>query len=152
MACPFFMPIRRSEDAAWLHPSRLPLGSGWEGYCTAPGHEGAIPEPQRLHEECNLGYASTCPHLPEGRAWDAVRFAVSREHESRIWLAYVCERSHLPAAHGNLEYRIHDAQWSSLHPDPRIQRMAECFLESWLRKTRPAIPDQAQSENTYEQP
>lgn len=152
MACPFFMPIRRSQDAAWSHPARLPLGAGWVGQCTAPGSQGAIPEPQRLHEECNLGYASTCPHLPEARTWDAIRFAVSREHESRIWVEYVCERRHLPAEHGNLEYRIHEDLWSSRHPDPRIQKMAECFLESWLQRTRSAISDQAQSESVHEQP
>jgi hypothetical protein len=151
LACPFFMPTRRSEDAAWLHPSRLPLGAGWGGHCTAPGHEGTIPEPQRLHEECNLGYASSCPHLPQGRAWDAIRFTVSREHESRIWLGYVCERGHLPAEHGNLEYRVQEAQWTSLHPDPRIQKMAECFLESWLRRTRQAIPEGSRSESVHEQ-
>ena len=145
------MPIRRSEDAAWFHPSRLPLGAGWVGQCTAPGSEGVIPEPHRLHGECNLGYASSCPNLPQGRAWDAIRFAVSREYESRIRVAYVCERGHLPAEHGNLEYRVHDALWTTRHPDQRIQKMAECFLESWLRKTRRAISDEAASESIYEQ-
>jgi hypothetical protein len=151
MACPFFMPTRKLDDGVWLHPSRLPLGCGWEGHCTAPGHEGAVPAPSRLHEECSLGYASTCPHLPEGRAWDAVRFAVSREYESRIRVAYVCERNHLPAEHGDLEYRVHDGQWTGCHPDRRIQKMAECFLESWMQRTRPATASDGQSEKVHEQ-
>jgi len=152
VACPFFMPTRRFEDGEWLHPARLPLGCGWEGYCTAPGHEGAVPEPARLQQECNLGYASSCPHLPEVRAWDAVRFAVTGEQESRICVTYVCERRHLPVEHGNLEYRVQDAHWTSLHPDPRVQKMAECFLESWIQKTRSTTPNDIQSESIYEQP
>jgi hypothetical protein len=152
VACPFFMPTRRSEEGAWLHPSRLPLGGGWEGHCTALGHEGEVPEPARLQEECNLGYASVCPYLPEVRAWDAVRFAVTCEQESRICVTYVCERSHLPVEHGNLEYRVHDTQWTCLHPDPRVQKMAECFLESWIQKTRPSTSDDRQSESIREQP
>jgi hypothetical protein len=138
VACPFFMPTRRSMEGAWIHPARLPLGSGWEGYCTAPGHEGVIPEPERLQQDCTLGYASACPYLPEKRHADAVRFAVSSESEAHVLVNYACERNHEPASHGNLEYRVQDARWTSSHPDPRIQKMAECFLESWLRKNNPS--------------
>jgi hypothetical protein len=145
------MPTRKLDDGVWPHPSRLPLGCGWEGHCTAPGHEGAVPAASRLHEECSLGYASNCPHMPVERAWDAIRFAVSREHDSRIWVAYVCERNHLPAEHGNLEYRVHDGQWTNCHPDGRVQKMAECFLESWLQRVRPAPSNDPQPERIYEQ-
>ena len=131
------MPIGRSSEGAWTHPGRLPLGSGWVGHCTAPGHEGVIPEPDRLQQDCTLGYASNCTYLPAQREADAIRFAVSSESETHVMVTYACERNHLPAAHGNLEYRIHDARWASLHPDPRIQKMAECFLESWRQKTSP---------------
>ncbi len=31
--------------------------------------------------------------------------------------------------------RLH-AQWLERHRDPRVQRMAECFLESFLQKKR----------------
>lgn len=68
--------------------------------------------------------------------WDAVRFAVTSEHESRICLAYVCEKDHLPSAHGRLEYSVIQSRWLSSHPDLRIQKMAECFLESWFAKSR----------------
>ena len=150
MTCPFFMPTRRSEGSAWFHPERLPLGSGWEGHCTAPGHEGVVPDPRRLQEDCSLGYAATCPRLPAGRAWDAIRFAVTGENEAQVCVTYACERNHLPAEHGNLEYRVRDAAWAAHHPDPRIQKMAECFLESWLRKSRPSGSDDVQNENANE--
>jgi hypothetical protein len=138
LACPFFIPTHKAEDGVWFHPSRLPLGRGWQGYCTAPGHHGVIPEPQQLQNECSLGYSTACPRFPVERPWDAIRFAVSRENESLIQLVYVCEKSHLPAEHGNLEYRVQYAQWAVPHPDPRIQKKAECFLESWLERKHPA--------------
>ena len=150
MACPYFMPTQKSDGSAWLHPSRLPLGSGWEGHCTAPGHEGAIPDSPNLREGCSLGYATTCPRLPPVRAWDAIRFAVAGENESKVSVAYVCERNHLPAEHGSLEYRVHDGVWAALHPDKRIQKMAECFVESWLRKSHPSTPE-VQNESSNEQ-
>ena len=118
----------------WIHPSRLPLGAGWEGDCTAHDTE-PIPAGDQL-AHCNLGYAKDCPRLPKERKWDAVRFAVTSEHESRICLAYVCEKDHLPSAHGRLEYSVIQSRWLSSHPDLRIQKMAECFLESWFAKSR----------------
>jgi len=147
LACPFFMPTRRSQDGVWIHPARLPLGCGWEGHCTAPGYEGTIPDVEQLQGGCNLGYA-TCPRLPQQRTWDAVRFAVAGEQESRISLSYVCEKNHLPCEHGRLEYIVQADQWVLPHSDPRIQRLAECFLASWLQRTRPQ-PD-LQSESIHE--
>ena len=149
MACPFFMPTHKAEDGVWMHPSRLPLGCGWQGYCTAPGHHGVIPEPQHLQNECSLGYSSACPRFPAERPWDAIRFAVSRENESMIQLVYVCEKNHLPAEHGNLEYRVQRGEWVVAHSDPRIQKKAECFLESWRRKKSPAFPPE--NETIHEQ-
>ena len=134
MACPFFLPTRKSEDALWIHPSRLPLGAGWEGNCTAHGTAKTIAGDQLAH--CNLGYARDCPHLPKQRKWDATRFAVTSEHESRICLAYVCERDHLPSEHGRLEYSVGQSRWLSFHPDARIQKMAQCFIEAWFAKSR----------------
>jgi len=137
VACPYFMPTERLFEGAWIHPTRLPLGSGWTGHCTAPGHEGVTPEAETLHQQCTLGYASSCPHLPEQRDADAVRFSVLRENESRISLVYVFERNHEPAGHGNLEFRVQDRTCMNAHADARIQKMAECYLESWLSKSRP---------------
>ena len=136
VACPYFMPTERLFEGAWIHPARLPLGSGWLGHCTAPGHEGVTPEAETLHQNCTLGYASSCPRLPAQRDADAIRFSVLRENESRISLIYVFERNHEPAGHGNLEFRVQDRSCVNAHADARIQKMAECYLESWLSKSR----------------
>ena len=135
MACPFFMPVQLSEEGAWLHPARLPLGAGWSGHCTAPGHEGETPELVHLQDGCNLGYALRCPSLPAERHWDAVRFGVAKEEGRQVVLNYVCERDHRPADHGQLRFETANGTWLSAHPDPRIQRMAECFLQSHLART-----------------
>ena len=138
MACPFFMPTHKYEEGAWTHPARLPLGAGWKGHCTAPGHEDEVPTDERLREDCNLGYVN-CPNCPSDRVWDSVRFAVTREREQQLTVQYVGERNHRPGEHGLLEYDAELGRWFSSHPDPRVQRMAECYVDSYLlRKRGPA--------------
>ena len=102
-----------------------------------------------LEAFCNLGYASSCSWAPAERDWDAVRVAVSAPEPSTsanrrvgmeyqparvIRLIYVCERDHRPAVHGELRFDLASAAWLCKHDDPRIQKMAECFLESYLKK------------------
>jgi hypothetical protein len=143
------MPVARLENGSWPHPSRLPLGGGWTGHCTAPCHEDAIPSQDILQAFCNLGYASGCRWAPAERTWDAVRFSVSApgpntaektrnpfgDSPARILrLIYVCERDHRPVVHGDLEFDLSQATWLRRHADARIQKMAECFLESYLKK------------------
>jgi hypothetical protein len=141
LACPYFMPLARLENGSWPHPARLPLGGGWCGHCTAPGHEGELPPQHVLEAFCNLGYASGCNWAPQEHLWDAVRFAVSAPIESAVrneaaartlLLRYVCERNHAPAEHGDLEFDLARATWIRRHDDARIQKMAECFLETYL--------------------
>ncbi len=140
MACPFFMPTSKLEDGGWLHPSRLPLGGGWTGHCSAPGHEGAEPTNQELRELCNLGYAASCPRLPKDRAYDAVRFSIARDCSGHLELWFVCESGYRPASHGKLEYDLDLSQWVSSHSDLRIQKMAECYLQAYLlRRIQPAL-------------
>ena len=149
MACPYFMPVSKLENGNWLHPARLPLGGGWTGHCTAPGHEQAVPAQDVLEACCNLGYAASCSWAPAERPSDAVRFAVSSparngrqssmsssENESAqlVHLTYVYEQANRPAGHGELEFDLSRASWLRRHEDARIQKMAECFLESYLRK------------------
>jgi len=140
LACPFFTPTERLQDAGWLHPARLPLGGGWSGHCSAPGYEGTQPTEQEIRELCNLGYASNCPRLPRERSYDAVRFSVVRDSGTQLFLWFVCEAAHLPADHGKLEYDLALGRWVSSHPDARIQKMAECYLHSYLlrRSSSPA--------------
>lgn len=137
------MPMEKFENGAWPHPSRLPLGGGWRGHCTAPGHEGEFPAQLTLETFCNLGYASRCDWTPADRVWDAVRFAVCappwRDGSSdaatsgALRLRYVCEKDHRPVESGDLEFDLLHATWQSRHNDPRVQKMAECFLDSYLK-------------------
>jgi hypothetical protein len=141
------MPVSRLENGNWPHPARLPLGCGWSGHCTAPGHENEVPSQNVLESFCNLGYACGCEWSPAQRIWDSVRFAViapatngnrklavAGEAAHILRLSYVCERDHRPCEHGKLEFDLSQSAWLSRHSDPRIQKMAECFLESYLKK------------------
>jgi hypothetical protein len=144
LACPYFMPLARLENGNWPHPARLPLGAGWSGHCTAPNHDGEIPAQDILEAFCNLGYATSCGWAPVERPWDAVRFAVCAPPERNeksdspsgrvLLLRYVCERAHRPIEHGSLEFDLPKAVWLRRHDDSRIQKMAECFLQSYLKK------------------
>jgi hypothetical protein len=81
--------------------------------------------------------------MPRDRMWDSVRFAartVGSDAENgdngRIRIRYVCESGHRPAENGVLEFNVVEAQWVERHRDRRVQRMAECFLESYVEKRR----------------
>jgi hypothetical protein len=143
------MPVARLENGTWPHPARLPLGAGWCGHCTAPGHEGEVPPQDILETFCNLGYASNCSWSPLTGVWDAARFGVSARRNPAaptdeqcatpipagvLLVHFVCERNHRPVEHGDLEFDLARATWLVRHGDPRIQKMAECFLESYLKK------------------
>lgn len=147
MACPFFVPTEKFEGGGWLHPSRLPLGAGWRGCCSAPGHEGAIPTEAELADACNMGYAR-CARLPENRQSDAVRFSVARDRGSFIALWFVCEAAHHPVAHGILEYSIEHGQWISPHPNPGIQKLADCYLQSYFARRIPPAPGETSSSHS----
>jgi hypothetical protein len=134
MACPYFLPRTRIENPPWPHPARLPLGDGWSGQCTAPGHEGAQPSDDELKDGCNLGYARACSRLPRVRSCDAVRFSLARDRDRKLSVQFVCEIAHAPAEHGMLEFDAASGLWSPAHSDSRIQAMAECFLQSYLRR------------------
>ena len=49
-------------------------------------------------------------------------------------LRYVCERDHRPVEDGDLEFDLAQSTWLRRHDDERIQKMAECFLQSYLKK------------------
>ncbi len=144
MACPFFMPTEKLER--WSSRPRLPLGDGWRGCCTAPGSEGAEPSEQELREFCNFGYAKRCRRLPQKRAADAVRFSVTRDAEGKVVIYFVCEVDHRPGEHGALEFDAGTNTCTTPHRDARVQKMAECYLESYLeRKARPVHPGRPSS-------
>jgi len=123
------MPEKRLA-ADWPFPQRLPLGTGWAGTCTAPGHEGVDPSKDELQSGCNLGYARKCGRLPAERHADAVRFALGEEHNGILRVQFACERDYLPAGHGELLYDTAIGSWLRAHDDPRLQRMAECYVQA----------------------
>jgi hypothetical protein len=102
--------------------------------CSAHEREEAILDLKEL-ESCNLGYAKSCPRLPKDRACDAVRFVVTSNSTDVITLQFVLEQAYLPAGHGLLHYDQRAGSWVSPHPDLRIQKKAECFLQSYLERT-----------------
>lgn len=136
VACPYFLPLHKFENGAWLHPSRLPLGGGWRGVCTS-GPDSFTPDDGILQECCNMGYAHACPRLPATRSLDAVRFAVSRTGPGKIVLCYSCELAHRPVEHGLLEYDADRRSWPRPHRDARVQAMAQCFVEAHLASPPP---------------
>ncbi len=133
MACPFFMPEQRF-DFDWLFPQRLPLGAGWTGTCTAPGHEGSRPGEEELRSACNIGYAKACSRLPADRSADAVRFAIGEKSDGIVRVLFACERAFLPAGHGVLLYEKANGRWIQRHENACVQRMAECYLQAQMER------------------
>jgi hypothetical protein len=135
LACPFFIPTERADHVALPHPGRLPLGAAWRGTCASAGHESAILNNHEL-ESCNLGYAKSCPRLPKERPCDAVRFGVAKESSAAISLHFVLESDHLPTGSGLLQYDRRLNSWTASHPEPRMQRLAESFLQAYLERRK----------------
>jgi hypothetical protein len=133
MPCPYFIPTERFDDGGFVHPARLPLGAGYRGQCGAPGHDGATPSDNEL-QQCNLGYARNCSRLPQNREADAVRFSILRDRDGQISLCWIAERNYLPRDNGNLLYDSLLSRWVTLHPEARVQALAECFLQSYLTR------------------
>jgi hypothetical protein len=131
MPCPYFHPTDRFDDAEFAHPSRLPLGAAFRGSCGASGNDGVLPSDEEL-KQCNLGYARNCVRLPQERDADAIRFSIARERDGQISLCYVSELNYLPREIGRLQYESLTQTWLQMHPDARVQAMAECFLQSYL--------------------
>jgi hypothetical protein len=134
LSCPYFIPTERFDDGGFVHPARLPLGAGYRGLCGAPGHDGAIPSDEELKQSCNLGYARNCSRLPLDRDCDSVRFSIMRDRDGQISLCWVSELNYLPRGNGSLEYDSLLQRWVALHPEARVQLLAECFLQSYLSR------------------
>ncbi len=88
------------------------------------------PSDEELKTGCNLGYAKACSRLPAERHADAVRFMLGEERDGILRVLFACERKHLPAGHGELLYDAASGSWHQSHEDPRVQRMAECYVQA----------------------
>ena len=135
MACPFFAPSRRLENAGWVRPPRFPLGDPFGGACHARPTE-VIEPPEALQRElCNCGYArGRCDHFPGGGAPDAVRFSVTDDTPTKLLVVYVIEKDHAPAEFGTLEYAVADARLDGPPISDVLWHQARAFLESYLRR------------------
>lgn len=132
MACPYFIPEQRCEAELWQHRARLPLGDGFVGFCCA--QETAYqPTQDELREFCNIGYAKSCPRLPENRDADSVRF-MARPTDGFVAIKYLLELGHAPVSDGELRYEPATGRWQAPHPDERVQKKAQCYLESYLAR------------------
>lgn len=130
-------------NSDWAFPQRLPLGAGWTGTCTAPGHEGERPSEDDLKSGCNLGYARSCGRLPAERDADAVRFSLGEERDGILRVLFACEREYLPADHGELLYNAASGSWLHPHDDARLQRMAECYVQAQRARRHSGMGDEA---------
>jgi hypothetical protein len=138
LACPFFVPREILSGGPWLHPSRLPLGAGWRGDCCASATP-VTPDDAALRDFCNLGNATSCPHLPVQRDWDAIRFSVARASAEQVTLHYVCESAYAPSDYGKLSFDLVRQLWLNPHPDPRVHRLASCYLETYRARQNHAL-------------
>lgn len=134
MACPYFLPEQELVELGFPHPQRLPLGTAWGGTCSAPGQSGLAPSEDELKNGCNLGYARGCRRLPQERTADAVRFAIVRERGSEIEVCYAYERNYEPGDRGSLQFKLADGIWTASNSEAQLARMAQCFLQSYLRR------------------
>lgn len=133
MACPYFHPTIRHDAELWPFRRRLPLGDGFRGHCTSPGHEGTEPDELTLGQCCNLGYAH-CPRLPQKREADAVHFSVASDRDGIVSLHWVLVKNHAAAAFGRLHFERAASRWREPHPNPTVQRMAQCYLEAYMNR------------------
>lgn len=56
----------------------------------------------------------------------------------QITVRYVCELAHAPVEHGKLTFDIALGRWLDPHPDARVRRLADCYLEAWRARQRMA--------------
>lgn len=136
MACPYFYPVERLEEAVWAVPPRLPLGDAYAGECRA-GEAPLQPEDAVLRSFCNSGYArEKCSLFPQTARADAVRFSIASDSSGVIRLHYVFEKGCWPLDHGELEYSADGRSFVSSLPDEIGARQAEAFMDSYLRRAR----------------
>lgn len=82
-----------------------------------------------------MGYArQTCSRFPADAQDDAIRFAICRDGDGVIGIQYATERDHLPGVHGLLEYSLASRAFAFPHPDGLIERQAEAYVSSYLRR------------------
>ena len=135
MSCPYFYPVEPRAGDNDTRSAMLPLGGLWTGMCHAVAGEVEQPDDAAVRPLCHLGYArGKCPRFPaDDPGADAVRFSISRDDGSAVYLYYVLERDHHPSRHGPLEYTRALGRFVAPPPDAAVCRQAEAYLASYLR-------------------
>ncbi len=100
----------------------------------APGQDGNPPTDTELGSCCNLGYAHDCARLPKERAADAVHFCVAGERDGVVSVGWVMVKDHAAAGHGKLEFEAETGSCGAPHADATVQRMAECYVQTYLQR------------------
>ena len=134
MACPYFFPFERIENSGFTVPPRLPLGDAYSGECRADA-TAHTPAEALLGRACNGGYGrAVCDRFPIDACGDAVRFHLSGSEGRTLRVQYVIEKDCWPATHGVLTYCESEGRFMDLHANAVLQRQAEAFVESYLRR------------------
>ena len=63
-----------------------------------------------------------------------MRFVLGEEKDGVLRVRFSCERDYLPAGHGELLYEKSSDTWLLKHEDARVQRMAECYVETQIER------------------
>jgi hypothetical protein len=123
------------ESGAFVIPPRLPLGEFYEGECRASS-EPHLPSGQLVTKFCNNGYGrGACDRFPADSAADAVRFHIATAEPGAVRVQFVLEKACWPTSDGFLDYAKSSSQFLTVHPNAIVQRQAEAFLDSFLRRS-----------------
>jgi hypothetical protein len=138
MACPYFFPTARLENAKWEIPPRLPLGDAYAGECRATPARFQPDEPH-LKDFCNVGYGrGSCGQFPSDGLVDAVRFHIRDESNERIRIQSVAEKDCWPAGASELECATAPREIRGTD-DEILAKQALVFVESYLRRKEQAL-------------
>ncbi|SRR5581483_2529284 len=133
MACPYFYPAEPMAGSGARH-AMLPLGDIYCGECRADAVHPFLPDHHVLLSCCNLGYAHECRQFPANGGADAARFRIARHSDASLRIDYVLEKNHHPLEHGALEYDVLADRFINGHTNAFVQRQAEAYLKSYLRR------------------
>ena len=62
-----------------------------------------------------------------------MHFCVGGDCDGIVQVCWLLVKDHAHAAHGTLEF-ARSVGWRSQHPEPVMQQMAECYLQSYFGK------------------
>jgi hypothetical protein len=138
VACPYFYPVARIDDGAWIQPPRLPLGGPYSGFCRAADGDPFEPGESALRECCNIGYArGRCARFPVQAGVDALRFSIEADTDNIIEIVFVREREWSPTGYGRAQWRTGTVTCDE-GLDPLIERQMEVFVANYLTRKRGA--------------